>query len=356
MFKQKILLVILALILLVSVTGCGSQKTQTSETKAAKQTSEKIKLSVGYIPAVEDVLYFVAKERGFFEQEGLDVELFQFANSGEGVNAIRAGKIDVGGFGSSAALANAVKGLPLVNIGGVGDEGAALITKPENVERFKTQQGFKGSKIGTVRLSTGDAEWRANLVQAGIDLKTDLSIFELDSPAAVLEAVKKGTVDAGIVWVPFPEMAEQQKLSVVEWSDALDKGHICCRSLVLQDKLTSNKEALIRFSRAIIRAYDFYTNNPNETIDDIANYVKLDKELIKKATYSGHIHSHPDPNKRGYIAFWGTLKTAGFFQNELDVAKFVDTEIYHQALGELQTREPNNQTDSQLQQFFDQHQ
>lgn len=356
MLKNKLLLVILSLILIVSVTGCSSQKAQPSETTAAKQTSEKLKLNIGYIPAVEDVLYFVAKERGFFEQEGLDVELFQFANSGEGVNAIRAGKIDVGGFGSSAAFANAVKGLPLINIGGVGDEGAALITKSENAERFKNPQGFKSAKIGTVRLSTGDAEWRANLVQAGIDLKTDLSIFELDSPAAVLEAVKKGIVDAGIVWVPFPEMAQQQGLSVVEWSDALDKGHICCRSLVLQDKLSSNKEALIRFNRAIIRAYDFYINNQNETISDIAKYVKLDKELIKKATYSGHIHSHPDPNKQGYVAFWKTLKTAGFFQNELDAAKFVDTEIYGKALGELQKREPNNQTYSQLQQFFAQHQ
>jgi len=346
-FTKLVLLAVFAALLMV---GCGSQKGKSEVVQPSDQA--KLKLNVGYIPAAEDVLYFVAKEKGLFEQEGLDVQLFQFNNSGEGVNAISAGKLDVGGFGSSAAFANAVKGVPIVNIGGVGDEGAALIAKPENEQRFKTSQGFKGAKLGTVRLSTGDAEWRAKLVKDGINLKSDLTIVELDSPASVLEAVKKGTVDAGIVWVPFPEMAEQQGLKVVQWSGEIDKGHICCRSLVMQTELTNNKEALVRFNRALIRAYDLYLNNQDEAVDSILKYVKIDKELIKKATYSGHIDSHPDPNKKGYIAYWETLKTAGFFTQDLDVSKFVDTEIYHQALTELIKKEPQNKTFLKLQEDF----
>lgn len=352
MFKKSTFLMTLALIITLGITGCGSEKGQNAASQAPNQSVEKIKLNVGYIPAVEDVLYFVAKEKGYFDQEGLDVELFSFNSSGEGVNAIRSGKLDVGGFGSSAAFTNVVKGLPLVNIGGVGDEGAALITKPENAERFKTTQGFKGAKVGTVRLSTGDVEWKSSLVKEGIDLKADLSIFELDSPAAVLEAVKKGSVDAGIVWVPFPEMAEQQGLKIVKWSDELEKGHICCRSLVLQDKLTNNKEALIRFNRALIRAYDYYIHNPNETVTYISKYVNINKELIQNATYSGHIHSNPDPNKKGYITYWNVLKAAGFFQNDLDVERYVDVDIYKTALTQLRQQEPQNATYIQLEQEF----
>ncbi|HBS58144.1 MAG TPA: metal ABC transporter substrate-binding protein, partial [Firmicutes bacterium] len=62
-------------------------------------------------------------------------------------------------------------------------------TKPAQAERFKTPQGFVGAKVATVRLATGDAVWRYGLSQAGIDWKSQVTIQELDSPAAVLEAV-----------------------------------------------------------------------------------------------------------------------------------------------------------------------
>lgn len=355
MIKHRLIIAGLTVSLLLGLlAGCGQQKAQPAAPAASQSAApaDKIKFNIGYLPAVGHVLYFVAKEKGFYDQEGLDVELFQFTNSGEGLNAIKAGKLDAGSFGTSAPQVFIAKGIPFVNIGGMQSEGHAVVAKPENAQQFSSLQGFVGKKVATVRLATGDAVWRAAMSQAGIDWKTQVTIQELDSPAAVLEAVKKGAADAGLVWVPFSEMAEKQGLTLVSWSAEHMDGHVCCRVVALDDKLQTNKEAYIRFSRANIRAYDFYINHQDETLDILNKYVKLDKELLRKATYSGHIHSIPDPDKKRFVAFWEAMKTAGYIQSDIDITKHINSDIYKTALDQLKQREPQNTTYQQLDRDF----
>jgi NitT/TauT family transport system substrate-binding protein len=348
--KKTIGMVCLVVFATLLLAGCSS-KSQNSPATADKPV-DKIKFNVGFLPAVGDVLFFVAKEKGFFDQEGLDTELFQFTNSGEGLNAIKSGKLDAGAFGTAAPQTFIAKGTPFVVIGGMQSEGHAVIAKPENVERFKSLQGFVGAKVATVRLATGDAVWRSALTKAGIDWKSQVEIQELDSPATVLEAVKKGSVDAGLVWVPFSEMAEQQGLKIVEWSSQYMDKHACCRVVAMEEKLKGNREAYLRFTRALIRAHDFYINNQDETVDIISKYVKLDKALIKQATYSGHIHSIPDPDKKRFVEFWEAMKTAGYIQSDIDITKHVDSSIYQEALQQLRSRDAKNPTYINLEKDF----
>ena len=54
------------------------------------------KLRVGYVPEPAHGLYYVAKEKGYFKDAGVDVELFQFGSAIEGIAALKAEKLDVG--------------------------------------------------------------------------------------------------------------------------------------------------------------------------------------------------------------------------------------------------------------------
>jgi len=47
--------------------------------------------------------------------------------------------------------------------------------------------------------------------------------------------------------------------------------------------------------------------NQDETVDIIAKYAKVDKDIIKEETYGGHIYSIPDPDKEGVIRFWDLI-------------------------------------------------
>jgi NitT/TauT family transport system substrate-binding protein len=303
-------------------------------------TAELIKLRVGYLPTSGHLLYFVAKEKGFFEKEGLDVELFRFTNSGEGLTAIKTGKLDAGSFGTSAPLAFIAQGADFVMFGGQMGEGHALIAKPEKAERFKDLKNYKGSTIGAVRLATGDIVFRAALHQAGIDWKKDLTIKEFDSPVAVMEAVKKGSIDAGLVWIPFYTMAEKQGLKVVKYSGDVIKSHTCCRQVALSVTLNQRQPDFEKFMTALLQAYRFYLNNKDETVDAVAKYVQIDKQDLFKDIYDGHLLVSPDPHKKSILQFWEFMKEANYVTSSENIDKRVNTTLYANALAKLQKREP----------------
>jgi NitT/TauT family transport system substrate-binding protein len=190
MFK-KISCISIAALLLIALMGASAL--------AASQSTEK-EVRLGYLPTSGHALTFVAKEQSFFAEQGLDVQLSQFPNSADGYNALTAGKLDVIAMGSTAPAVYIAKGTDLKYIGGLMGEGAAVIALPERADEFSDIKNFIGKTIATVRMSTGDVVFRSALHDAGINWSTDVKIQELKSPSIVLDAVKTGKVDAGIVW------------------------------------------------------------------------------------------------------------------------------------------------------------
>lgn len=229
------------------LVGCTpQQETQGQNITPENQERKLQKFNVGYLATPGHVLYFVAQEKGYFKEEGLDVELFLFTNSGEGTNAIVSGKLDAGAFGTSS-LSFIAKDADLTIFGGQQTEGHGIIARPEKAEQLKSLEDFKGKTIATVRLATGDVVLRGALKEAGIDWQKELTITELDSPAAVLEAVKKGSVDAGVVWTPYIKLAEEQGLKVLIHSKDLLPNHPCCRQTALTVKVKENPQIYERF-------------------------------------------------------------------------------------------------------------
>ena len=49
------------------------------------------KISIGYLSSTGQGKFFIAKDAGIFEKNGLDVTLVEFSNSGDGIAAVRAG-------------------------------------------------------------------------------------------------------------------------------------------------------------------------------------------------------------------------------------------------------------------------
>jgi NitT/TauT family transport system substrate-binding protein len=298
-------------------------------------------VKVGYLPVTGHAKFFLAKEKGFFAKEGIDAELFEFANSADGLSALRADKIDIGAFGTTAPLAHIDKGADIRIIGGIMGEDAAIVTTAANAGKVRKIGDLRGKKIATVRLATGDAVLRGALADAGVDWKKELQIFELKNPPAVIESVKSGQVDAGVVWGPFDLKAEEQGLKVVIRSDQIQPGHPCCRIVVREGKLRDTA-TLERFVRAILRAEKFAKENHAETVDAILKYVKLDRALVEKAYYHGHVDQSSDPNVRGVRKFWGTMQHSEMVSSKADIGTYINTAIYKAALDGLIRESPKD--------------
>ncbi|MBQ3776562.1 MAG: ABC transporter substrate-binding protein, partial [Fibrobacter sp.] len=210
------------------------------------------KISIGYLSSTGQGKFFIAKDAGIFEKNGLDVTLVEFSNSGDGIAAVRAGKLDAGAFGSLAPLIHIAQGADIRVIGGIMGGDQAVITRKENAGSVKKLSDLKGKKIATIRLGTADAIVRGGLKKEGIDWHKDVAIVELKNPPAVIEAVKNGSVYAGVTWGPHDLRAEEAGLSVVLRSKDINPGHICCRLIASLRKIDGREDVYMRLVKSLI--------------------------------------------------------------------------------------------------------
>lgn len=334
------------LLLFLAVTGAAlaalaCRTHRSTETTESSPPPKLDHLRVGYLPVTGHGKFFVARDERIFEKEGLDVELVEFANSADGLSALRAGQIDVGAFGTTAPLVHIAKGADLRIIGGIMGEDASVIATEENAPSIRTVADLKGKKVATVRLATGDAVIRGALARQGIDWQKDLEIFELKSPPAVIEAVKNGQVQAGVVWGPHDLRAKEQGLKVVLLSSDLSPGHPCCRIAINGKDLEPKRNAWQRFLRAILEAERFAQTNHEATVNHIVAQLKLDRTLVEHAFYHGHLDQSSDPNLKGIQEFWQTMKASKFVEpNDKDISAYVDSTLFRAAVSSLQKQEP----------------
>jgi NitT/TauT family transport system substrate-binding protein len=310
------------------------------------------KLRVGYVPEPAHGLYFVAKEKGFFKEEGVDVDLYQFGSAAEGMAALKADKLDVGTFGTTAPLLFISKGSEFTFIGGMMIGGQAIITRPERLAELsgKDLKVYKGKKIGLVKLSTGDVIFKGALKKAGIDYKKDLSFVEFGSVAAVVEAVKKGAVDAGLVYPPHFSLAEKNHgLKVAHYIEEFYPDYTCCRIVAPTALVNANPDTYRRFLTALIRAYRFYKTNPDETVKIYTRALKIDEEIIRNETYVKRVaDSHPDPLRKGILDFWQHVREAGYITQDYPIDRHINTTLYKQALDSVIKREPKDKVYQQM--------
>lgn len=313
------------------------------------------KVRVGYLAEPAHGLHFIAKEKGFFAEEGIDADMFQFATTAEGCSAVKARKLDVGTFGTAAPLLFIARGTDFTIFGGMMIGGQAIIVKPENASKFKDLSHFKGKKVGLGKLSTGDVIFRGALKKAGIDPYKDLRIIEFGGQNAVVEAVRKGAVDAGIVFSPHFSLAKRKYgLVVSNYIADFQPGYTCCRLIANTPDVKAKRDVYRRYLIAEIRAYKFYRENPAETVRIFAKALKLDEDLIRDDTYTNRtFESNPDPLKKGTLEFWNTMKAIRYLPGtDVDISRHIDTTIYREALDEVLKRYPDDPVFKEMDTFF----
>ena len=309
---------------------------------------------VGFIAEPAHGLHFLAREKGYFRDEGLDVELLQFKSAGEGVVALKAGQLDIGTFGSAAPLLYISQGVDFTIFGGMMIGGQAILTRPERLAELKTLENYRGKKVALVKLSTGDVVFRLALKKAGIDPNKDFTRVEFPSPGTVVEAVLKGEVDAGIVFSPHFSLAEKRGLSVAHFIADFHPDYTCCRLTANTADFNARKEEYGKFLAALIRAYRFYRTNPDETVRIFTDALKIDEDVIRKDTYTRKVFdSHPDPLKKGTLEFWKSMIDSEYVTNtSYPVEKHIDTAVYKAALDRIVAGEPGDKIYAELVDFY----
>ena len=318
-----------------------------------KQDAAAPVLRVGYQQGGSSTLPMIALNENYFDQSGVKTDFVLFTNSSDGLNALNAGKLDIGvSFGTGGPLTFVSKGSKFVIIGGNLSGGHPIITKPEHADEYKSIADFKGKTVGTPRVFTSDVVFRGALFEAGIDPEKDLTIVEFKRPVDVLEAVKSGKVDVGIGATNIIGESVQAGLASPLWSNDLWLNHPCCRIVVTEDALQKYRPELVKFLKAELLAEKKFVDDPQSGVRADVEQQKFGEKLASDLVLNPHLQFSVDPNRKGVEAMWAHMKKIGYADGDPDFSKVIDTTLYLEALQELRKEQPNEPFWEKLEQRY----
>lgn len=324
----------LILSLIMVLTACGTKP-------ATSGTDTKYKFGKIDIPGKDGALcgapIYIAYEKGFFAEEGFDVNLIS-ADTETRKIGLNNGTIPIvnGDFQFFPSIEEGVK----VKVVDGLHNGCIKIVVPEG-SPIKTAADLKGKKIGVDEIGGTPFQvasvWLENAGVVAKDNK-DVTFVPFSDGNLEIEAAEKGEIDAAAIWDPFGSLAIKEKgfVEIFDLStDPIFAGKYCCFLYASEKVLNENPEKVAALLRAYNKAQEWIHDNAAEAVSIISDKKysaitdkALAEELVKSYAYpskqehdSGTTHVKED-----VLYFVKELQKIGYLKTT-DVEKFA-SEIY----------------------------
>ncbi|MGH7392440.1 MAG: ABC transporter substrate-binding protein, partial [Candidatus Rokuibacteriota bacterium] len=204
--------------------------------------------------------FIVAQERGFFAQEGLEVEFVPFRGGPDLVKAVVAGEILLGAAGSTDILVFREAGLPLKMVATQTEGNHFTLNVAPEIARAAD---LKGKVIGVTR--AGATTWvfaRMIARENGWDPDRDVKIVGLGGLDAQLAALSRKEIHA-FVWGDGGAVTEQQgKSRVLMRLDRVTPRWISQIQYASEDGIRKRADHLRKAMRAVFRAQKLMREKP----------------------------------------------------------------------------------------------
>lgn len=233
----------------------------------------------------------VALQRGFFKEEGLDVEVIRM-NTPNTVAAMMTG--DVGYamlFGS--VIRAALRGMPLRAVASLLDSPIyALIARPE----FKSVKELKGRTVGIGNFGgTDEVTARLILRAQGVDADKELKLIAVGTDRARLAALKEGLVDAAILSPPADTLGRQMGFNII--TRAYE--HFSFPFIGVGTNLKTLKERnseVKKIVKSFIRANRSIRDDKEGAVKALVEWGKIEREQARASYDSASRVFSPDGN------------------------------------------------------------
>jgi ABC-type nitrate/sulfonate/bicarbonate transport system substrate-binding protein len=240
--------------------------------------ADKVRLSISSVD-VSFLTSGVGVKRGFFRDEGLDVELIRM-NANISVTALSIGDIDYTMIFASV-VRGALRGLPMKVVASFMDSSThMLIARPE----YKSIRDLKGKTLGVSTYgATSDVAARMMMKHGGVDPERELKIVPLGAERARFGALREGIVDVAVLSPPADSEANRHGFNVLSRFYEIFKMPFTGLGTHVK-KLKEKPDEVKRMLRAMIRTNRFIRQNRDGTVQAMMEWMKIDRESAT-ATY-----------------------------------------------------------------------
>lgn len=263
------------------VVGFAAAAIAMATLSAPATADDLVKMTIGQRGNWDTSITHLGEKAGIFKKHGLQLEMIYTSGSGETLQPVISGSVDLGlAVGTLGAMAAYSKGAP-VRIIGAQATGAADYWYAKN-PAIKTLKDTNGH---TIAFSTNGSSTHS-VVRAFIDeFKLTAKPQPTGNPSATLTAVMTDQVDVGWAAPPFglKEMDEGKIHLVARATDAaLVRGQTIRVLVANADALVKRKEVIERFMKAYRESIDYlYSSNP-QVMKDYAEFARVSEPLAKR--------------------------------------------------------------------------
>lgn len=271
----RIAMISLFAVFLAIPIACTKQET-TKTVRVAEVTR-----SIFYAPQ------YVALAKGFFKEEGLNVELTTTWGGDKTMTTLLSGGADIALVGSETSIYVYSQGTsdPVINFAQLTQTDGTFLVSRKKIDNFSWDllkgSTFLGQRKGGMPQMVGEFV----LKKHGIDPHQDLNLIQNIDFANLANAFVSGTGDYVQLFEPTASIFEQQGKGYIVASFGTESGHVPYTTFMAkQSFMKNNQDVIEKFTRALYKAQQWVdTHSAAEIAKAIQPYFKdTDIQLIEK--------------------------------------------------------------------------
>lgn len=239
--------------------------------------ARKVSVGIPVVDVSQSALY-VARDRGYYQKEGLEVELV-LMRGGVANQALITGNVDFTTV-PTAALQAGLQGAPVKVL-------LSTFHKPMfwlySRQTIRTPKELSGKKVAVSSLgAAGDSALREWLKKNGLDENREVAILAIGTTATRLSSLAAGVVDAAMMTFPHNITAADQGFRELMSFIASDIIQLQGAIVTSEGLLKSDPVTVEKFLRATMRGLIYYSANRAGAVPILARNAKSSVELAGK--------------------------------------------------------------------------
>ncbi|HHV09165.1 MAG TPA: ABC transporter substrate-binding protein [Clostridiales bacterium] len=262
------------------VTSAGEDTVEASTPTAAP--AELKVITVGYMPNYASMCTVVAGiQMNYFEEQGLKVNLVEFADGPTIIAAMESGAVDIGYIGPGAHKLCIQGKAKIFAFSHYGNADAVIGSASKGVSKI---EDLKGKKIAMASGTTSETILNLTLAKGGLT-KEDVEILDMDASAIVTAMISR-SVDACATWSPNTNSIKEElgsdAVTLTTNVDFTDISPSICSWIANPNYIDANADDILSFTKALYKAMDYRAQEANidQVVEWVADQVALDVESV----------------------------------------------------------------------------
>ena len=323
---NRIASIFLALIIIFSFTACSGKK--------QPGTLEKVTFVLDWTPNTNHTGIYLAKEKGFYKENGLDVEIIQ-PQEGSSDTIVAAGKAQFGiSYQEGVTFARAA-GVPLVSIAAVIQHNTSGFASLKD-KNILSPKDFEGKIYGGWGSEIEEATIKYLMDQAGADYSKVKIMTTGD--ADFFQASATGQIDFAWIFEGWAGIEAKQKGMELNYVDLGKEAPVFDYYtpviIANEDTIKNNKKLVEAFMEATIKGYESAIENPDQAADILIVAVpELNRELVLESQNFLSTRYKDEAEKWGlqkeevWQRYTDWMFENGFIEESIDVTKAYTNEF-----------------------------